>query len=62
MGMKKTSFAGLFSTNRKLTNDNKLAKFAVDDETLTLEPNNLIDIHTKLAFCLVGYITASSRT
>ncbi|KAL0318549.1 UNVERIFIED_CONTAM: hypothetical protein Sangu_2011100 [Sesamum angustifolium] len=44
MGMKKTSFAELFSTNRKLTNENKLTKLVVEDETLTLESNDLIDV------------------
>ncbi|KAL0340373.1 UNVERIFIED_CONTAM: hypothetical protein Sradi_4554100 [Sesamum radiatum] len=54
----KTSFAGLFSTNRKLTTENKLMKFTVEDGTLTLESNNLIDAPTKLGFCLVGYIAS----
>ncbi|KAL0307154.1 UNVERIFIED_CONTAM: hypothetical protein Sradi_6132700 [Sesamum radiatum] len=34
--MKKTSFAGLFSNNRKLTDDNRLMKFTGEDETLKL--------------------------
>ncbi|KAL2228656.1 UNVERIFIED_CONTAM: hypothetical protein Sindi_1845300 [Sesamum indicum] len=33
-GVKKTYFAGLFSNNPKLTDDNRLTKFAVEDETL----------------------------
>ncbi|KAL0461934.1 UNVERIFIED_CONTAM: hypothetical protein Slati_0081000 [Sesamum latifolium] len=58
MGMAKTSFVGFFSSNRKLTNDNKLTKFTVEDETLTLESNDLIDVRAKLGHCLVGYIAS----
>ncbi|KAK4382384.1 hypothetical protein Sango_2876200 [Sesamum angolense] len=54
---KQTSFAGLFSNNRKLTNDNKLMKFEVSGKTLKLETNDLIDIRIKLGHCLIGYIT-----
>ncbi|KAL0420841.1 UNVERIFIED_CONTAM: hypothetical protein Slati_3107000 [Sesamum latifolium] len=53
---KKTSFARLLSYNRRLTDDNKLMKFTVEDKTLKLGTNDLIDIHTKLGFCLVSYI------
>ncbi|KAL2226157.1 UNVERIFIED_CONTAM: hypothetical protein Sindi_1974400 [Sesamum indicum] len=53
---KSVSFAGLFSNNRKLTDDNKLSKFAVDDGPLTLGLNDLLDVRSKLGFCLVGYI------
>ncbi|KAK4413652.1 hypothetical protein Salat_2778000 [Sesamum alatum] len=56
VGMKKTSFAGLFSNNCKLTDDNKLMKFAIDDGALKLESNDLIDVATKLGYCLVSYI------
>ncbi|KAL0288306.1 UNVERIFIED_CONTAM: hypothetical protein Sangu_2665000 [Sesamum angustifolium] len=56
VAVKHTSFAGLFSNNRKLTTDNKLVKFEVGDETLKLETNDLIDVRTKLGHCLVGYI------
>ncbi|KAK4389433.1 hypothetical protein Sango_2280300 [Sesamum angolense] len=56
VAMKHTSFAGLFSNNRKLTTDNKLVKFEVDGETLKLETNDLIDVRAKLGHCLVGYI------
>ncbi|KAL0302253.1 UNVERIFIED_CONTAM: hypothetical protein Sangu_3110700 [Sesamum angustifolium] len=52
----KTSFAGLFSANRKLTTESMLTKFTVEDGPLTLETNDLIDVRTKLGFCLVGYI------
>ncbi|KAL2226773.1 UNVERIFIED_CONTAM: hypothetical protein Sindi_2036000 [Sesamum indicum] len=55
-GKKTVSFTGLFSSNRKLTGDNKLSKFAVDDGPLTLRPNDLLDVRLKLGFCLVGYI------
>ncbi|KAK4392724.1 hypothetical protein Sango_2050200 [Sesamum angolense] len=34
-----------------------LTKFMVEDGPLTLETNDLIDVRTKLGFCLVGYIT-----
>ncbi|KAL0415935.1 UNVERIFIED_CONTAM: hypothetical protein Slati_3425400 [Sesamum latifolium] len=57
IGAKRTSFAGLFSTNRRLTDENKLRKIAVNDETLKLDTNDLIDVRTKLGHCLVGYIT-----
>ncbi|KAL2246243.1 UNVERIFIED_CONTAM: hypothetical protein Sindi_2892500 [Sesamum indicum] len=53
---KSVSFAGLFSANRKLTAENKLNKFAVDDGPLTLGSDDLLDIRTKLGFCLVGYV------
>ncbi|KAK4412813.1 hypothetical protein Salat_2928500 [Sesamum alatum] len=56
-GMKKTSFVGLFNNNRKLTDDNKLMKFVVDGGALKLESNDLIDVETKLGYCLVGYNT-----
>ncbi|KAL2237179.1 UNVERIFIED_CONTAM: hypothetical protein Sindi_0909600 [Sesamum indicum] len=49
---------GLFSSNRKLTNENKLSKFAVDDGPLTLGPNDLLDVRSKLGYCLVGYIAS----
>ncbi|KAL2247925.1 UNVERIFIED_CONTAM: hypothetical protein Sindi_2644800 [Sesamum indicum] len=39
-----TSFAGLFSTNRRLTDENKLSKFELDDGPLTLEPNDMLDV------------------
>ncbi|KAL0368412.1 UNVERIFIED_CONTAM: hypothetical protein Scaly_1060100 [Sesamum calycinum] len=52
----KTSFAGLFSANRKLTTESMLMKFTVEDGPLTFETNDLIDVRTKLGFCLVGYI------
>ncbi|KAL2237586.1 UNVERIFIED_CONTAM: hypothetical protein Sindi_0950300 [Sesamum indicum] len=54
---KKTAlFAGLFSTNRRLIEENELSKFAVDDGPLTLEPNDMLDVRSKLSFCLIGYI------
>ncbi|KAL0358165.1 UNVERIFIED_CONTAM: hypothetical protein Scaly_1502200 [Sesamum calycinum] len=53
---KQTSFAGLFSNNRKLTNDNKLMKFEVGGEMLKLETNDLINVRAKLGHCLIGYI------
>ncbi|KAL0373225.1 UNVERIFIED_CONTAM: hypothetical protein Scaly_1004100 [Sesamum calycinum] len=53
---KAQSFAGLFSSNRKLSDDNKLTKFAVEPETLELGADDLIDVRTKLGYCLVGYI------
>ncbi|KAL0402671.1 UNVERIFIED_CONTAM: hypothetical protein Slati_4297000 [Sesamum latifolium] len=56
MGMKKTSFAGLFCSNRQLTGDNKLTKFAVEDGIVMLESNDLIDVRAKLGHCLIGYI------
>ncbi|KAL0352146.1 UNVERIFIED_CONTAM: hypothetical protein Scaly_1603300 [Sesamum calycinum] len=52
----KTSFAELFSANRKLKTENMLTKFTIEDGPLTLETNELIDVRTKLGFCLVGYI------
>ncbi|KAL0295107.1 UNVERIFIED_CONTAM: hypothetical protein Sradi_6851900 [Sesamum radiatum] len=52
----KPSFAGLFRTNRKLTKDNKLSKFTIEDETITLESNDLTDVRAKLRFYLIGYI------
>ncbi|KAL2237732.1 UNVERIFIED_CONTAM: hypothetical protein Sindi_0964900 [Sesamum indicum] len=55
-GKKIVSFTGLFSTNLKLTDENKLTKFAIDEGPLTLGSNDLLDIRTKLGFCLVGYI------
>ncbi|XP_011069433.1 uncharacterized protein LOC105155259, partial [Sesamum indicum] len=53
---KTTSFAGLFCSNRKLIEENKLSKFAVDDGPLTLGPSDVLDVRSKLGFCLVGYI------
>ncbi|KAK4415161.1 hypothetical protein Salat_2623300 [Sesamum alatum] len=55
-GAKPTSFAGLFSNNRKLTDDNKLQKFVLGEGTLKLEMNDLINVKAKLGFYLVGYI------
>ncbi|KAL0324954.1 UNVERIFIED_CONTAM: hypothetical protein Sradi_5064700 [Sesamum radiatum] len=55
-GMAKPSFAGLFSTNHKLSDENKLTKFAVEPETLELGMDDLIDVRTKLGYCFVGYI------
>ncbi|KAL0394896.1 UNVERIFIED_CONTAM: hypothetical protein Slati_4455800 [Sesamum latifolium] len=55
-GLLKTSFAGLFSGNLKLTIENKLTKFVVEDGILTLESNDLVDVRAKLGHCLVGYI------
>ncbi|KAL0332772.1 UNVERIFIED_CONTAM: hypothetical protein Scaly_2178700 [Sesamum calycinum] len=52
----KASFAGLFSTNRRLTMDNKLSKFQIDEGTITLESNDLTDVQSKLGFCIVGYV------
>ncbi|KAK4397732.1 hypothetical protein Sango_1248700 [Sesamum angolense] len=52
----KKSFAGLFSANRKLTTESMLTKFTIEDGPLTLQTNDLIDVRTKLGFCLVGYI------
>ncbi|KAL0345474.1 UNVERIFIED_CONTAM: hypothetical protein Sradi_4378700 [Sesamum radiatum] len=51
---KKNTFAGLFSNNRKLFEDNKLKKFLVEDDKL--ETDNLIDIQSQLGFCIVGYV------
>ncbi|XP_011069479.1 uncharacterized protein LOC105155303 [Sesamum indicum] len=53
---KTASFAGLFRTNRKLTKENKLNKFAVDDGPLTLGPSDVLDVRSKLGFCFIGYI------
>ena len=55
-GNKTVSFAGLFSANRKLTAENKLNKYTVDDGPLTLGSDDLLDVRAKLGFCLVGYI------
>ncbi|KAL0349340.1 UNVERIFIED_CONTAM: hypothetical protein Sangu_1161800 [Sesamum angustifolium] len=55
---KKSSLARLFSNNRKLSNDNKLKKFTIEDDTLILETNDLIDVQRKLGFCLVDYIAS----
>ncbi|KAK4403201.1 hypothetical protein Sango_1060800 [Sesamum angolense] len=52
----KPSFTGLFSTNRRLTMDNKLSKFQIDEGTITLEPDDLTDVRSKLGFCIVGYV------
>ncbi|KAL0285606.1 UNVERIFIED_CONTAM: hypothetical protein Sangu_2772100 [Sesamum angustifolium] len=52
----KPSFAGLFSTNRKFTMENKLSKFHIEDGTITLESDDLTDVRAKLGFCIVGYI------
>ncbi|KAK4398105.1 hypothetical protein Sango_1286000 [Sesamum angolense] len=52
----KPSFAGLFSNNRKLTMENKLSKFHIEDSTITLESDDLTDVRAKLGFCIVGYI------
>ncbi|KAK4389647.1 hypothetical protein Sango_2301700 [Sesamum angolense] len=52
----KPSFAGLFSTNRKLTMENKLSKFHIEDGTITLESDDLTDVRAKLGFCTVGCI------
>ncbi|KAL0399881.1 UNVERIFIED_CONTAM: hypothetical protein Sradi_2331400 [Sesamum radiatum] len=56
MGVKRPSFAGLFSTNRRPMDEKKLRKIAVNDGTLTLNTDDLIDVRTKLGHCLVGYI------
>ncbi|KAL0386127.1 UNVERIFIED_CONTAM: hypothetical protein Sradi_3007000 [Sesamum radiatum] len=55
-GIKRTSFAGFFSTNRKVTTENKLAKFAIEDRTLTLETTDLVDVRAKMGHCFVGYV------
>ncbi|KAK4422002.1 hypothetical protein Salat_2150900 [Sesamum alatum] len=55
-GIAKASFAGLFSNNRRLTEDNKLMKFSVDEGPLKLDSDDLIDVQAKLGHCLVGYI------
>ncbi|KAL2253082.1 UNVERIFIED_CONTAM: hypothetical protein Sindi_0102900 [Sesamum indicum] len=57
-GKKSITFAGLFNTNRKLTDENKLTKFVVDEGPLTLGSNDLLDVRTKLGFCLIGYIAS----
>ncbi|KAL0307173.1 UNVERIFIED_CONTAM: hypothetical protein Sradi_6134600 [Sesamum radiatum] len=56
----KPSFAGLFSTNRKLTMDNKLSKFKIEDGTITLESDDLTDVRAKLGFCIVATLPTSS--
>ncbi|KAK4415298.1 hypothetical protein Salat_2637100 [Sesamum alatum] len=55
-GAKPPYFAGLFSNNRKLSDDNKLQKFVLGEGMLKLETSDLIDVKAKLGFCLVGYI------
>ncbi|KAK4428235.1 hypothetical protein Salat_1123100 [Sesamum alatum] len=50
--MKKTSFAGLFSNNRKLNDENKLKKFMVDDETLKLGSNDLQVLGAQSHWCI----------
>ncbi|KAL0408137.1 UNVERIFIED_CONTAM: hypothetical protein Sradi_1748100 [Sesamum radiatum] len=55
-GTTKTSYAGLFSTNRRLMDEKKLRKIEDKDETLKLDTNDLIDVRSKLGHCLVGYI------
>ncbi|KAK4415267.1 hypothetical protein Salat_2634000 [Sesamum alatum] len=55
-GAKPPSFAGLFSNNRKLLDDNKLQKFVLSEGMLKLETSDLIDVKAKLGLCLVGYI------
>ncbi|KAL0305339.1 UNVERIFIED_CONTAM: hypothetical protein Scaly_2988100 [Sesamum calycinum] len=52
----KLSFAGLFSTNRKLTMENKLSKFHIEEGTITLESDDLTNVRAKLGFCIVSYI------
>ncbi|KAK4403386.1 putative ABC1 protein [Sesamum angolense] len=47
---KAKSFAGLFSSNRKLSDENKLTKFAVEPQTLELGVDDLIDVRTKLGY------------
>ncbi|KAL0331461.1 UNVERIFIED_CONTAM: hypothetical protein Sangu_1691600 [Sesamum angustifolium] len=44
------------SNNRKLTMENKLSKFHIEDGTITLESDDLTDVRMKLGFCIVGYI------
>ncbi|KAK4422081.1 hypothetical protein Salat_2159100 [Sesamum alatum] len=51
-GLPKTTFAGLFSSNRKPSSENKLTKFTIEDGPLTLQPNDLVDVRTKLGHCL----------
>ncbi|KAL0294078.1 UNVERIFIED_CONTAM: protein TAR1 [Sesamum calycinum] len=53
---KAQSFAGLFSSNWKLSDENKLTKFAVETETLELGADDLIDVGPSWG-CLVSYIT-----
>ncbi|KAK4432682.1 hypothetical protein Salat_1030400 [Sesamum alatum] len=55
--LSKTSFARLFSSNRKLSFENKLTKFVVEEGPLTLQSIDLVDVRAKLGHCLVGYIT-----
>ncbi|KAL0420291.1 UNVERIFIED_CONTAM: hypothetical protein Slati_3052000 [Sesamum latifolium] len=55
-GTKKASFAGLFSTNRRVTTETKLEKFTVGNGTLTLEPTDLVNVRAKMGHCLVGYV------
>ncbi|KAL0293806.1 UNVERIFIED_CONTAM: hypothetical protein Sradi_6919700 [Sesamum radiatum] len=40
----KPSFVGLFSTNQRLTMDNKLSKFQINEGTITLESDDLTDV------------------
>ncbi|KAL0381456.1 UNVERIFIED_CONTAM: hypothetical protein Sangu_0209900 [Sesamum angustifolium] len=54
--MAKPSFAGLFSTNRKRSDENRLTKFVVELETLELGADDLIDVQIKLGYWLVSYI------
>ncbi|KAL2252361.1 UNVERIFIED_CONTAM: hypothetical protein Sindi_0030800 [Sesamum indicum] len=54
---KSVSFTGFFSANRKLTAENKLNKFAVDGP-LTLGSDDLVDVRSKLGFCLVSYVAS----
>ncbi|KAK4428440.1 hypothetical protein Salat_1143600 [Sesamum alatum] len=42
-GTTQTSFAGFFSSNRKLSSKNKLTKFVVEEGPLTLQSNDLVD-------------------
>ncbi|KAK4422065.1 hypothetical protein Salat_2157400 [Sesamum alatum] len=55
-GLSNTSFAGLFNSNRKLSSENKLTKFVFEEGPLTLQSNDLVDVHAKLEHFLVGYI------
>ncbi|KAL0407931.1 UNVERIFIED_CONTAM: hypothetical protein Sradi_1727500 [Sesamum radiatum] len=54
----KSSFAGLFSTNRRLSIENKLTKIDMDSNTLKLDTKDLTDVRDKLGHCLVGYIAS----
>ncbi|KAL0325432.1 UNVERIFIED_CONTAM: hypothetical protein Sradi_5112500 [Sesamum radiatum] len=54
--MAKPSFAGLFSSNRKLSDENKLTKFVFELETLKIGSDDLIDVRTRLGYYLVSYI------